>query len=92
MQEYGALSGITGAEPNLGGDAPDVCLEVQGDQHFYIYDQADGDCPAGCIEHRYFGFEAGPEGSITALGVFDPSQPDPEPAWFGKLSACREWL
>ena len=91
-REYGALPGVTGVDPNLGGDGPDICLEVQGDQHFYVFDKADGDCPAGCIEHHYFGFQVAPGAVVTELGTFDRKPAAPEPAWFGALSHCREWL
>ena len=65
---------------------------MQGDQHFYIYDKAGGDCPAGCTEHQYYGFQVAPGAVVTALGVFDPALPTPEPAWFGKLTDCQKRL
>jgi len=91
--EYASLPEVTSVEPNmLVGDGPDVCLEVQGDTHFYIFDKAGGDCPAGCTEHAYYGFEVSAAGQVKSLGTFDPALPTPEPAWFTSLTDCRTRL
>jgi hypothetical protein len=92
-QEYVGLPDVASAEPNmLVGDGPDVCLEIQGDVHFYIFDKAGGDCPAGCTEHTYYGFQVSAAGQVTSLGTFDPALPTPEPAWFTSLADCRTRL
>lgn len=91
--EYAGLPNVTSAEPDrLSGDGPDVCLEIQGDTHLYIFDQAGGDCPAGCTEHEYFGFELALGAGVKALGTFNPALPMPEPAWFAQLTDCRRRL
>ncbi len=57
----------------------------------YVFDQGSGDCPAGCINHDYKGFQTdGQPGGITSLGAF--SNQSPAPAWFTALSACTKWL
>ena len=72
-------------------DGPDVCLEISGTDHFYIFDQASGDCPAGCMNHDYSGFAAGQGAPVTKLGTYNPKA-GAEPAWFAKLGDCRKRL
>lgn len=92
-KEYVGLPHVTSADPNsMLGDGPDVCLEIQGDTHFYIYDKAGGDCPAGCTEHMYYGFEVAAGAAVKKLGSFDPALPTPAPAWFEKLKECQKRL
>lgn len=74
------------------GDASDVCLSIAGELHTYIFDDARGDCPAGCTEHVYTGFTVAPDGTITALGSFDPELTMPAPAWFEDADTCTAWL
>jgi hypothetical protein len=91
-KEYAMLPDVAGAEPSSGSiDGPDVCLQIDGDVHSYIYDQAGGDCPAGCTTHLYFGFEAKVGTAVQPLGTYDPAVP-PEPTWFTKLKDCRSRL
>lgn len=92
-QEYGTLSHVTSShQDTYTTDGPDVCLEIQAEQHFYIFDQASGDCESGCMDHRYFGFQASPGSGVTALGIFEPKTGSPEPAWFAALADCRTRL
>jgi hypothetical protein len=87
---YAAVPGVrSAAADGMMGDGPDVCLEVQGDTHHYIFDKAGGDCPAGCTEHLYLGFEAGPDGTVTPLGSSDGAA---APAWFERRRDCRARL
>jgi hypothetical protein len=92
-KEYSALSGIANAGPNsLLGDASDVCLEIQGDTHYFIFDTAGGDCPAGCTEHYYSAFSAAPGPVVQALGKYDSAQDPVAPAWYDDLADCRTRL
>jgi hypothetical protein len=38
-----------------------------------VFDQASGDCPAGCIDHKYTHFTTSIAGEVTNLG-----EPTPE--------------
>jgi hypothetical protein len=95
-KEYTALPNVTKSyQDTYFYDGPDVCLEIQGDQHFYIFDDASNDCPSGCMYHRYFGFQVETAGSaVTKLGtyVYDTHLPPNEPAWFTQLADCRARL
>lgn len=91
--DYEAVEHVVSVEPELvGGDGPDVCLSIEGELHTYIFDDAGGDCPAGCTEHAYTGFTVALDGTITALGSFDPALPMPAPAWFEDAVSCTMWL
>ena len=92
-QEYAMFPNVTSAEPNgFVGDGNDVCVSIANDKTYsYVFDQGSGDCPAGCINHDYKGFQTdGQPGGITSLGAF--SNQNPAPAWFTALSACTKWL
>jgi hypothetical protein len=55
--EYGELPGVISAEPDaVVGDGPTIDLTIDGDSYRYVFDDAGGDCPAGCTEHRYVCF------------------------------------
>jgi hypothetical protein len=91
--EYAGLPNITSASADsLIGDGSDVCLEIQGSTHFYIFDRAGGDCPAGCTEHLYTAFELPEGGAVQPLGSFDPALPAAPPEWFSRLMDCRTRL
>jgi hypothetical protein len=94
VKEYSAMPNIREVTSNQSGDGPDVCLEVQGDLDFYIYDRASGDCLAGCTEHQYTAFSVAPGAVVTKLGTFEPGVGSslPEPAWYSQLLACRKYL
>jgi hypothetical protein len=93
-KDYKALPHAQYAEPNgFGGDGNDVCVSIEGSATYhYVFDAGSGDCPAGCIEHTYWGFTT--EGSpvkVTSLGTFSNAQ-GVVPAWYSGLAACTQWL
>lgn len=93
IEDYLVVEHVVHAEIDVaGGDTSDVCLSIEGDLHTYIFDDARGDCPAGCTEHLYTGFTVALDGTITALGSFDPALPMPAPAWFEDAASCTMWL
>lgn len=93
IEDYLVVEHVAHAEiDGVIGDGPDVCLSIADDLHTYVFDDARGDCPAGCTEHVYTGFTVAPDGTITALGSFDPALPMPAPAWFEAAEACTAWL
>jgi hypothetical protein len=72
--EYATLAGIKSAGPGGigGGDGPTICVTPEGDVWHYVFDQAGGDCTAGCNEHQYFHFTTGSAGAVTNLGQLSP--------------------
>lgn len=92
IKEYSALPNIRDVTPNQSGDGSDVCLEVQGDVHFYIYDRASGDCLAGCTQHLYTAFRVTADALVTKLGTFAPGSGLTPPNWFNQLLDCRNYL
>jgi hypothetical protein len=91
--EYAKLSHVQYAEPDyIVGDGNDVCLSIDGETHFFIFDAGSGDCPAGCIQHTYWAFAATVDSGITVLGTWDNSSGNAQPPWLLDLPACRAWL
>lgn len=92
--EYATLPHVDNAEPNgIVGDGNDVCVSIENDTRYnYIFDSGSGDCPAGCINHQYWGFSTGGDPAmLTALGTYVRGQGNP-PAWFTALAGCTKWL
>jgi hypothetical protein len=91
--EYAKLPDVLFAESdNIFGDGNDVCLSIDGENHYFIFDSGSGDCPSGCIQHSYWGYEVAADGGITELGTWDSSSGNARPAWLVDLPACRAWL
>ncbi len=94
--EYAAVPGLRYAEPNfVGGDGDDVCLCFDGDAHVYVFDQGTGDCPAGCIEHTYWGVRVRVEGATAAiepLGRWEADYVGEKPEWLQGLCDGTRWL
>ena len=68
-EEYARLPNIRYAEPNyMAGDGDDVCLLIDGTKHLYVFDAGSGDCPAGCIDHTYWGFAVDVKGQSHGAG------------------------
>jgi hypothetical protein len=83
--EYEKLPGVQRAYPNwFGGDWGELCVSPGTDEWHYIFDEASGDCPSGCIDHRYHHFVTRETGEVKRDGTWEyPSDVDP-PEWFAK--------
>ena len=69
-KQFEALPGIESASPSEGGgDGPSICVTREGGKWVYVFDDAGGDCPAGCTEHAYRWFSTDAAGAVTVLGV-----------------------
>lgn len=89
---YEKLAGVTHANSNsIVGDGSDTCLEIRGELHYYIVDNASGDCPAGCIDHEYDGYEVDAGGNIRHLGTYIRYEGE-APDWFQELESCWAFL
>jgi hypothetical protein len=88
--EYAAFPGVTAAEPDyLAGDGPSLCVTPAGTTWNYVFDDASGDCPSGCIDHAYFYFTSEADGSVAYHGSWDGSGPaTSRPAWVNQYAHC----
>jgi hypothetical protein len=67
--EYEDLPGVTDAwESVTVGDGNDIMLDPEGETYHWIFVTGSGDCPAGCINHEYWGFTTTASGAITYHG------------------------
>jgi hypothetical protein len=92
-EQYEGLEGIASAGVGASGDGPDICLEVDGTDHRYLFDDASGGCGVVCTEHDYSAFEVSMAGVVTPLGSYCLSQTgacdEQEPDWLAPLlDAC----
>lgn len=85
-KQYATLRGIESAGPAVGGgDGPTICLTRTNDVWHYVFDDASGDCLAGCTEHLYKHFSTDQAGAVVDLG-----QPSPdELIQFATRDACH---
>ena len=70
---YAALPGVTYAVPNgVAGDASNIIPSIGTGGITYIFRDAWGDCPAGCIYERTWEFLVGPDGEPNLVEVTEP--------------------
>ena len=87
--EYGALPGVQWAEPNgVFGDGPTICGTIDGETYHYVFDNASGDCPAGCISHAYTYYTTQIGSAPQLQGTWDNSSSTPAPAWVAQYGGC----
>lgn len=68
--DYRELEHVVSASTPLAiGGGDDVCIRVEGMRLDYLFDHGSGDCPAGCINHNYWGFSSEASGEITLVGT-----------------------
>jgi hypothetical protein len=73
-QQYATLPGVKSAGPGTGGGGgPTLCVSRDGATWHYVFDQASGDCPGGCIDHKYSHFTTSSAGDIANLGTPSPA-------------------
>ena len=71
--EYAQLPEVISVETTVvGGDGPTICLSMGPDVWQYAFDEASGDCPAGCTEHHYWLFSTSAAGPVMASGDWIP--------------------
>ncbi len=85
-QIYAPMPDVEWVQSNTAvGDGPTICTEQDGDLMHYVFDDASGDCPAGCIDHEFTYYTVDGGGAVTRIGEWATSSEDPEPAW---VSLC----
>ncbi|MBK8265688.1 MAG: hypothetical protein IPK80_30710 [Nannocystis sp.] len=91
--EYRELPGVHWSEPNGAvGDGDDVCLQILGTDHAYVFMRGGGDCPAGCNENQYWAFRVDAATTVTELGFYDNTLGMPPPPWWTELAECIKRL
>jgi hypothetical protein len=84
-EAYAALARVESVSPeSVGGDGPTICVARDADVWHYMFDEAGGDCPAGCTEHIYYYFRTDAEGTVVSgePWIIDPSgEAPPAPEW-----------
>jgi hypothetical protein len=79
---YRALPGVTSAEPDqFIGDGSTIYVTRHGRVWNYLFDEAGGDCPAGCTIHRVHYFVV--NGAAAPRHVAD---------WNGSGTARPDWI
>jgi hypothetical protein len=91
--EYRRLPGVMHVDDiTLGGDGPTICLTGGASTWHYLFDDASGDCPAGCIDHAYRHFTTDTAGTVTELEAWNSKQGTPRPDWvtqYGAQDSCH---
>ena len=55
IELFESIPEVASAEPNaLGGDGDSIAYDIRSTTRRYLFDDAGGDCPAGCTTHHYF--------------------------------------
>jgi len=91
MQSYESLPGVTNLWPSGGMffDGPTLYAHMEGDQTAYLFRDAWGDCPSGCIYSHYYYFKSDRSG-IQYLGDWLAGWPrTPEPNWWVSAQQAR---
>ncbi len=56
-------------------------FSIHRTKHLYVFDAGTGDCPAGCIDHTYWGFAVDVKGKVTVLARGQESTWRDRAAW-----------
>ena len=85
-EAYAGHPDVLRAEPATmlgGGDDITLCNESFGGTHRYLFHEGSGDCPAGCIDWAYRGYEVTEDGEVTRLAPWKRSSgvEGPTPQW-----------
>ncbi len=84
-REYAKLPAVQRAYPDgFAGDWGDICVTPGPDEWHYVFDEASGDCPSGCIDHTYHHFVTLATGEVKRDGIFEYHRDAQRPDWFTK--------
>jgi hypothetical protein len=87
---YAALPEVVYAEPNgYIGDWSNVYPGKLADGMSYLWREASGDCPAGCINSHFWYFRVTDSG-IDYVGNFEWDYATPPPDWWNEAKAAYE--
>jgi hypothetical protein len=84
--DYATLDGVASATASgTLGDGSTICLDASSDTWLWVFDEASGDCPAGCIDHLYWHFTSQPNGNVAFVERWSNADPTTRPSW---VSIC----
>lgn len=84
---YDQLPGVTRAVRGGRTAGPSVCAARDPDGTFhYVFDDASGDCPSGCIVHHRYYFVSEPTGAITFKDEHSDEQRTERPDWVARYA------
>lgn len=87
---YEGLPGVIYTEPNYYiGDRSNVYPKIVWDGISYLFRDAWGDCPAGCISNEYWYFGS-KRGIPLYIGHWIPDDDSSEPYWWSEAKQNRE--
>lgn len=87
---YGCLPGVTFTEPNhVIGDSPNIYLNQTGHAITYLFRDAWGDCPSGCIYSEYWYFLV-EEGQPTFLDHWGSHRDTEQPECYEEAKLNKE--
>jgi len=58
------------------------CATPGPDEWHYVFEEASGDCPSGCIDHTYHHFVTLATGEVKRDGPFEYHHDAQRPEWF----------
>ena len=92
---YADLSGVKYAEPDgYAGDSPNIYPRSTPSGLTYLFRDAWGDCPSGCIYNKYWYFIITPTGP-QLIGSWDPQDQPSQPSWWPdakeNIDQYRSW-
>lgn len=95
---YSKVRGIKVLYPNIHiGDNPEIYIYPVGDTFLYFFCDAWGDCPAGCIQSKFYYFRTWrdrPRHRVDYIGSYQPDWDHPElaPSWFDTALLARDTI
>ena len=92
---YANLPGVKYAEPDgYAGDSPNIYPLSTPSGFSYLFRDAWGDCPSGCIYNKYWYFIIMPTGP-QLIGSWDPQNQPSQPSWWPdakeNIDQYRSW-
>jgi hypothetical protein len=86
-EAYFKLTGVQGiSNSGLSGDHPNIYPRQTGDQMTYLFRDAWGDCPSGCIGAHYWYFVCSNKHQPTLIGEYNPTVNQVKPDWWAEAT------
>ncbi len=86
---YADLPGVTDAGLDGFIDGPSVCADRDPDgTYHYVFDDASGDCPSGCMDHHRYYFVSDAAGQITKKGEHSRGDDTSVPDWVTRFAGA----
>jgi len=90
VDAYIQLPGVASVEPSGRiGDGSNIYIRDSGDSLTYLFREAWGDCPAGCIYSKFLYISLS-GGIATLVGTWDPEETEEPPPWWEEAQLNME--